>query len=64
MHRLKTVNTYSEDTIKQNRKFISSVICAIEYCGRQDIGLRGHREDGSILIMMIRTKEISENWLN
>ena len=42
------VSKNSEDTIKQNRKFLSSVIRAIEYCGWQVIGLRGHRDDGSI----------------
>ena len=42
------VNKNSEDTIKQNRKFLSSVIRAIEYCGRQGIGLRGFRDEGSI----------------
>ena len=41
-------NTNSEDTIKQSRKFISSFNRGMEYCGRQVIGLRGHRDDGSI----------------
>ena len=36
------MNKNSEDTIKQNRKFV------FEYCGRQGIGLRGHRNDGNI----------------
>ena len=42
------MNKNSEDTIKHNRKFLSSFIRAIEYCVRQGIGLRGHRDDGSI----------------
>ena len=42
------MNKNSEDTLKQNRKFLSSVIRAIEYCGKEGIGLRGHRDDRSI----------------
>ena len=40
-------NKNSEDSIKQNRKVLSSVIRAIEYCGRQGIGFRGHHNDDS-----------------
>ena len=41
-------NANSEDTIKWNRNFYSLVICAIDYYGRQVIGLWSHIEDGSI----------------
>ena len=35
-------------TIDQNRSFLKSILRAIEYCGRQGIALRGHRDDGAI----------------
>nr|XP_054760699.1 52 kDa repressor of the inhibitor of the protein kinase-like [Lytechinus pictus] len=33
-------------TIERNRRFLESIIRCLEYCGRQGIALRGHRDDG------------------
>ena len=35
----------STELVEKNRAYISSIICANEYCGRQGISLRGHRDD-------------------
>ena len=34
--------------IQENRQIMSSIIRGIEFCGRQGISLRGHRDDDSI----------------
>lgn len=34
-----------EKQIAKNRIFLTSIIKCIELCGRQGIGLRGHRDD-------------------
>ena len=59
------VNENSEDSIRQNRKLLSSVICSFEYCVWQVIGNPPTTETmGVSLIMMIRIKEVSESCLN
>ena len=40
----------SNELVEKNRAYISSIIRAIEYCGRrQGIALGGHRDDGQLL---------------
>ena len=42
------ISTEVETRVISNRKFLRTVIHAVEYCGRQGIVLRGHRDDGDI----------------
>ena len=41
-----SITNASIGVVSGNRKYLSAVIRAIEYCGRQGIALRGHRDDG------------------
>ena len=34
--------------VSRNRQYKASMLCAIEYCSRQGIALRGHRHDGPL----------------
>lgn len=46
-HRLElTFSTQEKEQVKKNRTFLRSIIKCLEVCGRQGIGLRGHRDDG------------------
>ena len=38
----------STELVEKNREYISSIISAIKYCGRQGIALRGHQDDGQL----------------
>ena len=38
----------SAAVVSRNRQYIASILRAIEYCGRQGIALRGHRDDGPL----------------
>lgn len=42
------LNTAKQAAIKQNRKFLSSIVETIILIGRQEIALRGHRDSGPI----------------
>ena len=43
-----SVTQTSAAVISRNRKYIASILLAVEYCGRQGIALRGHRDDGPL----------------
>ena len=38
----------SAAVVSRNRQYIALILCAIEYCGRQGIVLRGYRDDGPL----------------
>ncbi len=40
------MNDQEKQTFEKNRKFLISIIKCVEFCGRQGISLRGHRDDG------------------
>lgn len=40
--------TQREQQIKENRERLRPIVSTIIFCGRQNISLRGHRDDGSI----------------
>ena len=37
----------SLEEMKKNREILTPIVNCLEFCGRQGIGLRGHRDDGS-----------------
>ena len=39
------LSTKTSEQVEKNRRFLMSVMRCIEYCGRQGISLRGHRDD-------------------
>lgn len=41
------MNNHVEDNINKNRELLKSVIRSVLYCGRQDIGLRGHNNENT-----------------
>ena len=43
-----SITQTSAAVVSRNRQYIASILCAIEYCGRQGIALRGHRDDGPL----------------
>ena len=40
-------------TIEQNRQKLSSILKAITFCGKQNIPLRGHRDDSQCLMKLL-----------
>ena len=40
-----TINKIEVDLIRRNRKQISPIIACIEFLGKNNIALRGHRDD-------------------
>ena len=44
-----SITETSAAIVSRNRQYIASILHAIEYCGRQGITLRGHRDDGPLL---------------
>ena len=45
-------NTALQDKIAHNRQLLQSVVETIQFCGRQNIALRGHRDDGPLPVGM------------
>ena len=43
-----SITQTSAAVVSRNRQYIASILHAIEYCGRQGIALRGHRDDGPL----------------
>ena len=43
-----SITQTSAAVVSRNRQYIASILRAIEYCGRQGIALRGHRDDESL----------------
>ena len=43
------LNTLHAAHIQKNRLVLKSIISAVEFCGRQGIALRGHRDDAKYL---------------
>ena len=43
-----SITQTSAAVVSQNRQYIASILCAIEYCGCQGITLRGHHDDGPL----------------
>ena len=41
------LSSIQETQIKKNRQFLISIIKCLEFCGRQGIGIRGHRDDST-----------------
>ena len=39
----------SRQVIEHNENFLESIIRCLKHCGRQGIGLRGHRGDGNLV---------------
>jgi hypothetical protein len=42
------VSTQREEQVKENRDRLRPILSTIIFCGRQNISLRGHRDDGTI----------------
>jgi len=43
-------NTAVQKKIAENRQFLRSVVQTVVFCGRQNIALRGHRDDGLLSV--------------
>ena len=43
-----SITKASIEVVNQNRKYLSSILRATEYCSRQGITVRGHRDDGPL----------------
>ena len=43
-----SVTKASTEVVNRDRKYLSSILRATEYCGRQGTALRGHRDDGPL----------------
>ena len=43
-----SITQTSAAVVSRNRQCIASILRAVEYCGRQGIALRGHRDDGPL----------------
>ena len=39
----------AQEQIQQNREVLKSIISGLEFCGRQGIALRGHRDDDTVI---------------
>ena len=39
----------ASETVERNKRFLKSILRALEYSGRQGLALRGHREDEATL---------------
>ena len=65
------ISTEVETRVISNRKFLRTVIRAVEYCSRHGIALRGHRDDSDIfnwnfkelLLLMAESDTNLENYL-
>ena len=42
-----SLSSQAAEQVRKNREFLKSVLKCIEFCGRQGIALRGHRDDGT-----------------
>ena len=42
------VNKDSVERVKTNRSILAAIIKSIEFCGRNGIAVRGHRDDGAL----------------
>ena len=42
-----SMNDKSKEIIEKNKSFLKSIIKCIEFCGRQGLAIRGHRDSGS-----------------
>jgi len=52
LHVVQMGNTALQDKIAHNRQLLQSVVETIQFCGRQNIALRGHRDDGPLPVGM------------
>ena len=43
-----SITKASTEVVNRNRKCLSSILYAIQYCGCQGLALSGHRDDGSL----------------
>ena len=42
-----TISGKSEVKFEENREILMSIIKSLEFCGRQGIGFRGHKDDNT-----------------
>ena len=42
------MNSQAAEQVQNNRIFLTSILKFIEFCGRQGIALRGHRDDSTV----------------
>ena len=40
-----TISGKNKEKFEENREILMSIIKCLEFCGRQGLGLRGHRDD-------------------
>ena len=40
------IDRSAREKIQKNREILASIICCVEFCRRQGLALRGHRDDG------------------
>lgn len=43
------ISVQHAERVEKNRRFLKSILRALEYLGRQGLALRGHRDDGRVL---------------
>ena len=41
------LSSSEKDIVKKNQEFLTSIIKCVEFCGRQGLALRGHRDDST-----------------
>ena len=39
--------TTGKEIVEKNRRFLTSIVKCLEFCGRQGLALRGHRDDST-----------------
>ena len=42
------MNSQAAEQVRKNMIFLTSILKCIEFCGRQGIDLRGHRDDNMV----------------
>lgn len=56
------IDAHLKDTIEKNRKRLVPIIKTIIFCGRQNLALRGHRDDGPIHLTSDEEKPATSNF--
>ena len=56
-----SIHDNRELTLRQNRLILRSILTCLEFCGRQGIALRGHRDDGYVFNPPDDKADITDN---
>ena len=42
------LHAIGKDIVEMNRRFLTSIVKCLEFCGRQGLALRGHKDDATV----------------